>query len=120
MSQRIERTLAAFGQRLAQAGRAVPMMLAALSRYHGGTSQIVIAGEPGADDTRLLLEALRRRYLPGAVVVPVRSRHRDTLAAVLPWVGQMRAIDGRAAAYVCRDFVCRSPVTSPGDLAEVL
>ena len=32
-------------------GRAVPMMLAALSTYHAGMPQIVIVGEPAAPDT---------------------------------------------------------------------
>jgi uncharacterized protein len=39
---------------------------------------------------------------------------------VLPWLGFMRMKDGRATAYVCRDFSCRLPVTDPDALREQL
>ena len=31
----------------------------------------------------------------------------------MPWVAAMKMIDGRAAAYVCRDFACDAPFTDP-------
>jgi uncharacterized protein YyaL (SSP411 family) len=107
MHERIERSMALFREHL---GRAVPMMLAALSVYHAGMPQIVVAGETGAPDTRALLDALRVSYRPAAVVVPAFAQHRTALERVLPWVSGMVARDGRATAYVCRDFACRAPV----------
>jgi hypothetical protein len=29
-------------------------------------------------------------------------------------------VDGRTAAYVCRNFACERPVTEPGDLETLL
>jgi uncharacterized protein len=107
MNQRIEQSIALFREHL---GRAVPMMLAALSTYHAGVPQIVVAGEAGAADTRALLDALRVSYRPAAVVVPAFAQHRPALERVLPWVSGMAARDGRATAYVCRDFACQTPV----------
>ena len=107
MNERIERAMALFRAHL---GRAVPMMLSAVSTYHAGMPQIVIAGEAEAADTRALFDALRVSYRPTAVVVPAFGEHRSALERVLPWVKPMAARDGRATAYVCRDFACQAPV----------
>ena len=37
--------------------------------------------------------------------------------ALVPLLAGRRLVDGRAAAYVCRNFVCDRPVTDPGELA---
>jgi hypothetical protein len=115
-AEKIERTLAMFAGNAAMRGRAVPMMLAALSTYHAGTPQIVVAGEPEARETRALTAVVRRRYLPTAVVLPLVGTHRETLARLLPWTASLRPRDGRATAYVCRECACRTPTTSPGEL----
>jgi hypothetical protein len=120
MRGRIERTLGVFGSRAAQMGRAVPMMLAALSTYHAGVPQIVLVGDPESADMKALGDVLRRRYLPAAVVVPLRPAHQERLATLLPWTRSMRSRDGRATAYVCRAFACQSPTIDPAELARQL
>jgi uncharacterized protein len=117
---KIRRTLAAFASRAGQMGRSAPMMLAALSTYHAGMSQIVVVGEPNADDTRKLHHVLHVTYKPTSIVVPLVPQHRETLARLLRWTESMRAVDGRATAYVCRDFACQSPAVSPEQLGSQL
>jgi uncharacterized protein YyaL (SSP411 family) len=117
MSERIERSIGLFRAHL---GRAVPMMLAALSVYRAGMPQIVIAGDAGAADTRALLDAVRVAYRPAAVVVPAFNQHRPALERVLPWLQPMAARDGRATAYVCREFACQAPVHTAEALVEQL
>ena len=43
--------------------------LCALDLALGPTKEIVIAGEPGSDDTKQILKEIRRRFLPGKVVI---------------------------------------------------
>jgi uncharacterized protein YyaL (SSP411 family) len=115
-AERIERAFGAFGASASMRGRAVPMMLAALSTYHAGMPQIVVAGEPGSPDTRALTSVVRRRYLPTAVIVPVSDAHRPELARLLPWTAALTMRDGKATAYVCRDFTCQMPAISAPEL----
>ena len=120
-ASRVERTLARFGTRLGQAARAVPLMMAALVRYHAPATQVVILGEPGAAETRALERVLAARYLPFAVrlrVAPGAGQAR--VAERLPFVGALRAVDGRPTAYVCTNFTCQEPVTAPERLDEQL
>jgi len=121
---RIDRTLRYFATRLEQAGRAVPMMGAALSAHVAGLQQIVIVEPPpgagqgggGAD----LARAVAREYLPFAIVLRVSAERQRSLAGSLPFIASMRPIDGAAAAYVCQRFACRQPVTTVDALHEQL
>ena len=121
---RIERTLRYFATRLEQAGRAVPMMAAALSTHTAGVQQIVIVDPPaGAGQTsggEALARAVAREYLPFAIVLRVSAERQRPLAGSLPFIASMRPIDGAAAAYVCQRFTCRQPVTTVDALHEQL
>jgi hypothetical protein len=116
-SDKIERTLKLFGLRLEQLGRAVPMMGAALSAYWAGSSQVVIAGERGAD---ALLRVLGGRYMPFATTLHLSESRQAALAPILPLLGAMKPVDGSAAAYVCRKFSCRPPALTADALEREL
>jgi uncharacterized protein len=116
---RIELTLRLFGSRLEQAGRAVPMMAAALSTYVAGLQQIVIVDGPD-DGARDLECAVASRYLPFAVTMHVPAERQRALAGSLPFIAAMHPVRGAAAAYVCRNFTCREPVTEADSLEQEL
>ena len=116
-TDRIERTLRLFGTRLEQLGRGVPMMATALSTYVAGLQQVVIVGDDGR---RQLERAVARRHLPFAIAFGLPAERQDQLAGTLPFVAAMKPVAGRAAAYVCRDFACRAPVTDVEELNALL
>jgi uncharacterized protein YyaL (SSP411 family) len=115
--ERIDATLRLFGPRLEQIGRAVPMMAAALSTYAAGPQQIVIVGN---ERTGTLERAVGARYLPFATTLTLTPDAQDALSPTLPLLAAMRPVNGRAAAYVCRNFACRQPVTTVEELAGEL
>ena len=114
---RIERTLRLFATRLEQMGRGVPMMAAALSSHLAGVQQIVIAEGEGGD---ALDRAVAMRYLPFAIQLRVSPETRNALAGSLPFIAAMQPLAGITAAYVCRDFTCRQPVTTVDALEQEL
>jgi uncharacterized protein YyaL (SSP411 family) len=116
-SDRIDRTLAYFGQRLTQVGRAVPMMAAALSARTAGLCQIVLVGS--APGRHAFDRVVGERYLPFAVTLSVDADAQRALTERLPWVAAMRPA-GEAAAYLCREFTCRQPAASPDALRAAL
>jgi hypothetical protein len=118
--RKIQKTFGMFANNASMRGRAVPMMLAALSTYHSGMSQIAVAGEADDAGTSALMTELRRRYMPAAVVVPLADRHRAALSRLLPWTAALDRKNGVATAYVCRDFACDMPATTPEELIRVL
>jgi len=117
-AERIERTLRYFGARLEKVGRAVPMMAAALSAHTAGLHQVVIAeGDHGDGE---MARGVARLYLPFALTLRVSPDRRRALAGRLPFVAAMEPVNGVTAAYVCRDFTCRQPVTTLDALQQEL
>jgi len=112
----IERTLGVFASRLSQSGRVAPMMLAALSTYHSGTPQLVLVGNSTSDDMKAMRDVVMQHYLPTTIVVPLTPSARTRLSELLPWTASMKEVDGRATAYLCRNFACEAPTTDPGQL----
>ena len=117
--QKVERTLGRFGERAGRAARVIPMMLAGLSTWHAGAAQVVILGD--GQDADSLRAQIARHYLPFAVIVPVTpGDSQRTVAAAMPFIATMKQKDGCATAFVCHDFSCREPVTTPEALAAQL
>lgn len=115
-----EKIAAAFSGELAQVPSAYTQMLSALDFYLGPAAEVVIAGQPGADDTKLLLGTLRRAYLPNKVVVFNPAGNGEAITRLAPHVREKTGTGTKATAYVCRDFACREPVTEPEALLHQL
>jgi uncharacterized protein YyaL (SSP411 family) len=112
-----ERLLSAFAPRLGVAPVALPYMLAACEFRAGDPRQIVLAGE----NVQPLIHALYSRFLPVKIVLGVTSDDaRRQLAAWVPAVAEMRPVDDRAAAYVCRNYTCQLPVTGVEEFVKLL
>ena len=80
-------------------------------------AQIVIAGEPGADDTRALHAAAIRAPAVARAVTAVPPG--TELPATHPAHGK-GPVEGRAAAYVCVGQTCSRPVTDADGLRAAM
>ena len=94
-------------------------LIGALDRYLNPGLEIAIVGDPDAADTRALLAEVWSRYLPNRVLA-LRVPGDDIAHALVPLLADRGQIDGRATAYVCRNYTCRLPVTDPAALVEQL
>jgi uncharacterized protein len=74
---------------------------------------VAVVGE-GAEASALA-EVARASTSPGLVVV-----QGEPEAVGVPLLVGRPLVDGRAAAYVCRGFVCDAPVTTPDALWSAL
>ncbi len=120
-AERADRIFAAFASDTARGASAHSHLADAMLLARTPSMEIVIAGEPEASDTAALLEVIRSRYLPQATVLLVSpGPEGDRIRRLAPFTEGHMLVDGRAAAYVCRDFACRQPVTEPAELARLL
>ena len=96
---------AAFGHMLGNAAFAI----------HGAL-EVAISGEPGVADFRALTREVAAQYLPGLVLAGGGAADHAGVALLAD--RPMR--DGRATAFVCRNYTCDEPVTEPALLAGQL
>ncbi len=93
--------------------------LNALLFAYGPSYEVVISGDPQAEDTRVMLDRLRQHYSPNQVRV-FRPQEDKTLFELIPALKYQEAIEGRATAYVCQNFQCNAPTTDPDKMIESL
>ena len=116
-----DRTLAAFGPGLEQRPEAMPYMMSALDFSLAKHRQIVIAGVPGAADTRALLRLVWQRYIPNRVLLLADGAEgQKQLAQWLPLLATVTRKQGRATAYICENYVCNLPTADPPTVARLL
>ena len=91
--------------------------LQALSYTLAQPREIAIIGVIGSADTQALLDIVRSGYRPFQVLalgVP------SSEPSVVPLLLDRGLVDGRAAAYICREFTCQAPSTEPEGLRAQL
>lgn len=86
-----------------------------LEAVAAGLREVVIVG-PDGPERDALAAAARRAAGPGTTVLVVAEDHGDEI----PVLAGRGSIDGRPAAYVCRELTCDRPVTDVAALAAVL
>ena len=100
---------------------AMPMFLAAADLALSPSQEVVIVGGKDADDTKAMLQVLRKNYLPNAVVLfKPAGEQNPPITNYADFIEFMHAIDNKATAYVCTNFKCSFPTTDPARMLESL
>ena len=85
----------------------------------GPAREVVVSGDPQAEDTAALVEAVRSVYAPFTVTLQ-RPEGATPITDLAPFTEAQTPVDGAAAAYVCQNFVCETPTADPARLREQL
>jgi hypothetical protein len=121
LERECEKILRAFSESINRAPSSHSQMLLALDFLSGPSYEVVIAGKGEGADTQEMLHALRRPFLPRKVVIfRPTDRAGDDIVELAGFIRNHTSRDGRATAYVCRSFACRTPTTDPGEMLGYL
>ncbi len=116
-----DKTLVAFGPGVEQRPDAMPYLMSALDFSLAKPKQVVIAGLPGAEDTRALLRLVWQRYIPNRVLLLADGAEgQKQLAHWVPSLATVRRKQGHATAYICENYVCNLPSTDLATVARLL
>ncbi|KAK9965666.1 hypothetical protein ABG768_004743 [Culter alburnus] len=118
--QRSQELLIAFSDRLTKVPIALPDMVRSVMAQHYTLKQIVICGQPDAEDTASLISCVNSIFLPHKVLMLADGNTEGFLYQKLPILSTLVPQDGKATVYVCENFACALPVTCPQELRRLL
>lgn len=93
------------------APEAYTFFLLAVDFQVGPSYSVVLVGDQKQEDTRQMINQLRKHYLP-ATIAALKSPDKAGLT--------YQQIEGKATAYVCRDQTCLPPTNSATTMLEQL
>jgi uncharacterized protein YyaL (SSP411 family) len=112
-SERAIGVLEAFSQQLSQSPGTLTTMLTALNLGLGPSQEIVIAGKADDENTKQMIEMLRAEFLPNAVVLfHAEGKAGAAIEQEVAFIAGQVAMEGKATAYLCQNFVCKKPVNT--------
>jgi len=82
---------------------------------------VIITGERGKPDTEEMISAFHRSYLPNSVAafIPPKEGRSGILKSV-PFGREFRPKEGKATAFVCRNFSCGASTADPKKMLSEL
>src|SRR5712692_948935 len=96
-------------------------LMAALDFGIGPSYEVVIAGNSQAADTKAMLRAISKQYVPNKVVIlKPTEQNAPEITRLAEFTKYQTSRDGKATAYVCLNYNCKLPTTEINKMLELL
>ena len=119
-----EKTVAigkAFSTQLTQSPISSTQLMSALLFAFGPTYEVVIAGALSDKDTQEMMKTLQTTYLPNKVVLfRPGEKEKPPITNIAAFTEFQKSVDGKATAYVCKNFACNAPTTDVREMLNLL
>ena len=112
------RAIRAYGGMIARHPRAFAKSLNVVDLLLEGPVELALVGTPGSPDLSALREEIAKHFLPNRIEAVVDAAADG--AGTLPLERGRTLVNGKAALYVCRDYVCSAPITAPEEVAAAI
>ncbi len=111
----------AFFQTVRQSPSAYTQLMTAVDFAVGPSYEVVIIGDSQSSDTREMLRAIGREFIPNKIVIFILlERDSSEIKAISPFTVHQRSIDNKATAYVCVNYNCKLPTTYVDTMLSLL
>ena len=123
------RTIEALRSQWSRLPQALPQMLCAVELALAEPRTVVLAGDPRSAEFRAMAAVLHEKLGPRRAILAADGPFdklraggagQAWLAGRKPYLAEMKPADGHVTAYVCENFTCRAPVSSPDELRKLL
>jgi uncharacterized protein len=82
--------------------------------------QIVVVGTSDTEETKRMLAALEKPFLPEKAVIFKPAGDDTGIRRLVPRVASMTAMHHSPTAYICREFTCERPTWDVGEMLKRL
>ncbi|MFO0773537.1 MAG: aldo/keto reductase [Nitrospiraceae bacterium] len=106
-----------YGRAMSRYPRAFAKSLLVADFLLEGPTEVAIVGRRGSADRSALEAALRAEFLPNRLLA---FHEPDAAPTRLPLLTNRTMVNGQAALYVCRNYTCRAPITTPSEVAAAV
>jgi len=111
----------AFSTIVSQAPGAHTQWMIALDFARGPCYEVVIVGDPHAEDTKAMVRTLRKAFAPSkAVILRPACPEPSDITRLAEFTKGLSRLNNKATAYVCRNFRCELPATEPQQMLRLL
>ena len=102
----------AFSSMLTRSPSSFCQMMVALEFVYGTPQEVIFVGDSESMETKKMLNALRRIFLPNKVVLlkPTEERSPE-IVNLAGYTRNFKKLKDRTTAYVCNNYLCRQPTT---------
>ncbi|MCM1990237.1 thioredoxin domain-containing protein [Oceanirhabdus seepicola] len=116
--EKAEDLFKAFGSTAEDTPTAYTFFASSLMTKNTPGSQIILCGNIEDNEIQRMLKVCYKTYNPFRIVLV--SDGDDKLKALCPMLGDKAQIEGKATAYVCKNYSCMKPVTCVDELEKLL
>ncbi|KAB2879177.1 thioredoxin domain-containing protein [bacterium] len=109
-----------FSENISKVPMVYAQFLMAYDFQTGPSYEIVIAGEEHDALSKEMLAALRSRFIPNKVILFRSSKSSSGLDGIAPFTKTQAMKNGKATAYVCRNFTCSAPTHDVSEMMDLL
>jgi hypothetical protein len=95
------------------------MFLASLDFLFGPSIEIVLIGDLDSKEINDMLDSVRTKYLPNKIVL-FKTAGDSKLEKLAGFTRNMKTIEGKTTAYICKDFACKAPTTDTHEVEKTL
>ncbi len=121
LERKADKIAESYASSLNQTPDSFTQFMAGLDFALGPAYEVVIAGDPQAEDTKTMFKALGLEFIPNKVVL-LRPTNSDspTVIELAEYTKTQTSIDGKATAYVCQNYACNYPTTDINKMLSLL
>ncbi len=110
----------AFAASIQQAPSSHIQLISGLDFGVGPSFEVVIVGDPVAEDTQLMLTALQEKFIPNKVIVLRPPENADDIIDLADFIKYYSSLNDQATAYVCQNYYCELPTNDIDIMLELL